>query len=101
MESRLSVVNLVPRCPPVKAKESDILDKQCAYRNIVALSLNNCCRRNATMVVCVMLSYTSLATILKILSCTTMILWRIDVASKIKTYLGLNVKCPIFLSDFN
>jgi len=53
------------------------------------------------MVVCVMLSYTSLATILKILSCTTMILWRIDVASKIKTYLGLNVKCPIFLSDFN
>jgi len=38
---------------------------------------------------------------IKILSCTKMLLWRIDVASKNKTYLGLNAKCPIFLSDFN
>jgi len=38
---------------------------------------------------------------IKILSCTKMPLWRIDVASNNKTYLGLNVKCPIFLSDFN
>jgi hypothetical protein len=33
--------------------------------------------------------------------CTTMLLRQIYVAGNNKTYLGLHVKCPILLSDFN
>ena len=33
--------------------------------------------------------------------CTKLMLWRIDVAGKNRTYLGLHVKCSIFFYDFN
>jgi hypothetical protein len=34
------------------------------------------------------------------MSLSTILLWRFYIASNNQTYLGLHVKCPIFLSDF-
>jgi hypothetical protein len=58
---------------------------------MVAMTTQHC-------VLCVFWSYMSLSAIYKY--CTKMLLLLIYIAGYNKTFLGLHVQCPIFLSDF-
>jgi hypothetical protein len=64
------------------------------YRNGVSRSHNHCCDGKQQCVLCVFLS--------RNVKCSQkIILRRIYAASSNETYLGLHVKCPTFMPDFN
>jgi hypothetical protein len=58
------------------------------------------CSRNNTLCACCWCSC-QCQSYNNIVRCTKILLWLIYVANNNKTYLGLHVKCPIVVSDFN
>jgi hypothetical protein len=67
----------------------------CLECNIEACWRNHCSSGNATMLAaCIVELHVNIKNI-------RMLLWRIYVAGNNKTYLCLEVKCPIFLFSFN